>query len=148
MGYWGTQGYLSQQHKQEVLSWLRTRSCWQLEEVIEHLEDKYRVVFQSKQSYYDLLHQAGLSWKKSQSVNPKKNEQQIAQKKQQIIDLLLWHDQIAAGQVRVLFLDEDKRGCSSFEMVSATTVPYDSENFLPKLIKGWHLNVGGSPVCS
>lgn len=80
LGYWGTQGYLSQEQKQERLIWRRRRSSWQLEAVVEQLEDKYGVVFQSKQSYYDLFPQAGLSWKKSQSVNPNQAQQQVSQK--------------------------------------------------------------------
>jgi putative transposase len=80
LGYWGTQGYLSNEQKQELLAWLKTRPTWLLEEVIEQVEQRYGVVFASKQSYYDLLHQAGLSWKKSQSSNPKKDQQLVAQK--------------------------------------------------------------------
>lgn len=80
LGYWGTQGYLSKEQKQEILAWLKKRQSWLLEEVIKQVEQQYGVVFGSKQSYYNLLHQAGLSWKKSQSMNPKKDEQLVAQK--------------------------------------------------------------------
>jgi len=30
-------------------------------------------VYKSKQSYYDLFDEAGISWHKSQKVNPKRN---------------------------------------------------------------------------
>jgi putative transposase len=60
LGYWGIKGYLKQQ-KQEFLAWLKTCSYWSAEEVVEHLERNYNVIFKSKQSYYNLLHIAGLS---------------------------------------------------------------------------------------
>jgi putative transposase len=83
--YWGTQGYLNAQQKQEVLGWLTQKDTWTMEEVIEHLEDTYEVVYQSQQTYYALLKQAGFSWKKSQPVYPDKDEELVAKKK-----LKLW----------------------------------------------------------
>lgn len=81
LNYWGTQGYLSQEQKQEVLAWLAQKDYCTLDEVIEQLEQQYQVVYQSLQSYYTLLKQAGLSWKKSQPTHADKDEQQVAQKK-------------------------------------------------------------------
>lgn len=74
LGYWGTKGYLTQEQKQEVLTWLKTRSWWTVDEVFDYIEQQYGVTFESKQSYYTLLHQAGLSWKKSQRTHPNKDE--------------------------------------------------------------------------
>lgn len=34
----------------------------------------YGVVYQSQQSYYDLLKEAGLSWHRTQAANPKREE--------------------------------------------------------------------------
>jgi putative transposase len=78
--YWGTQGYLSPEDKAQVLSWLAQKEIWFIEEVMEHLEVEYGVVYRSRQSYYSLMAQAGLSWKKAQPVNPLKDETQVAQK--------------------------------------------------------------------
>lgn len=80
LGYWGTQGYLKPRDKQAVMEWLQQQNTCQLEELVAHLEATYGVVFQSKQSYYDLLHQAGLSWKKTQAQRPQKDEAQVAKK--------------------------------------------------------------------
>lgn len=82
--YWGTKGYLTQEQKQQVLEWLKTRAWWSVDEVFDYIEQNYRVTFESKQSYYDLLHLAGLSWKKSQSVHPGKNDELVAQKKKKL----------------------------------------------------------------
>jgi transposase len=51
-----------------------------LEEVIEHIEREYEVVYQSLQSDYALLKQAGFSWKKAQPAHPSKDEQLIQEK--------------------------------------------------------------------
>ncbi len=80
LGYWGTRGYLDQSHKQAVFEWLQQHETCQLEELIAHIELTYGIVFKSQQSYYDLLHQAGLSWKKTQAQRPQKDELQVAQK--------------------------------------------------------------------
>lgn len=82
--YWGTQGYLGVQQKQELFDWLATKDAWTLEEVVAHIEDTYEVVYHSQQSYYALLKQAGLSWQKSQPTHPDKNEVQVEEKKRQL----------------------------------------------------------------
>lgn len=81
--YWGTQGYLGTQQKQELFDWLAQKDAWTLEEVVDHIEDTYEVVYRSVQSYYALLKQAGFSWKKSQPTHPDKNEVQVEEKKRQ-----------------------------------------------------------------
>lgn len=82
--YWGTVGYLSAKQKQQLFGWLDGQDSWTLEEVIDHIEDEYGVVYQSLQSYYTLLAQAGFSWKKAQPVHPDKNESLVEEKKQKL----------------------------------------------------------------
>jgi putative transposase len=45
--YWGTQGYLKADQKQELMSWLAQKDAWMLEAVVQHIEDAYGVVYQS-----------------------------------------------------------------------------------------------------
>lgn len=80
LSYAGSQGYLSPSQKQEILKVLNSQNTWAIEEVVALIEDDYGVVFQSKQSYYALMHQAKLSGKKSQATHPSKDDEQIAQK--------------------------------------------------------------------
>jgi putative transposase len=42
---------------------------------------EYDVFYESKRSYYDLFDAAGISWKKTSSVNPKANEEAVTAKK-------------------------------------------------------------------
>jgi putative transposase len=79
-GHRGSSGYLSAAQRAGVISWIKTRSYWHLPELQAHLEDEYQVVFKSKQSYYDLLTEAGLSWKKSQKRNPKTDSELVKKK--------------------------------------------------------------------
>jgi putative transposase len=73
----GSSGYLTADQKAATLGWIKQQNYWHLPELQAYLEDEYKVVFQSKQSYYDLLSDAGLSWKKSQKVNPKTDSEQV-----------------------------------------------------------------------
>jgi len=62
-------------------------------------------VFDSKQSYYSLFEEAGISWKKHRNVIPKKT-QNWSKKRQEITDWLEAHRaQIVSGQL-VVFVDE------------------------------------------
>jgi len=79
--YWGTQGYLNAEQKQSLFRWLDGQGAWTLQEVIDQIEDEYSVVYQSLQSYYGLLKEAGFSWKKAQSAHSDKDEALIREKK-------------------------------------------------------------------
>jgi putative transposase len=71
--YKGSVGYLDAEQRQAVLAWLEQKSYWDLQELQAHLDEHYGVAFQSNQSYYELFHAAGISWKKTQKRNPKKD---------------------------------------------------------------------------
>jgi putative transposase len=66
---------------EEVLSWLQTKDIWELGELEYMLAFEYDVVYESKQSYYDLFKEAGISWKKTTKSNPKANPDAVAEKK-------------------------------------------------------------------
>ena len=56
---------------------LQTKKYWNLDELVAYLDEKYAVIYQSKQSYYELLSAAGISWNSSQKVNPKANPELV-----------------------------------------------------------------------
>jgi putative transposase len=72
MGYRGSAGYLTTEQRDQTIAWLREQNAWSVPALQAYLRDTFQVEYQSLQSYYDLLHEAGLSWKKSQATNPKK----------------------------------------------------------------------------
>lgn len=71
LGYPGSVGYLEPKQRQSVIAWLKGKNYWNLGELQAYIEEHYEVVFDSKQSYYTLFEQAGISWKKTQKRNPK-----------------------------------------------------------------------------
>lgn len=80
LGYLGSVGHLKPEQRQEVITWLQRKNYWNLAELQEHIEQEYEVKFDSKQSYYTLFAQAGISWKKTQKCNPKADPELVEKK--------------------------------------------------------------------
>ncbi|GAP99688.1 mobile element protein [Leptolyngbya sp. NIES-2104] len=80
LAYQGRKSYLSESQRQTVIEWLQQKQYWQLLELVEYVDQQYGVIFASKQSYYDLFHEAGISWKKTQKCNPKKDPDLVEKK--------------------------------------------------------------------
>jgi len=83
-GYQGSESYLTGEHRAEILRWVKTHETMTVEAVRDHVEEQYGVVYQSKQSYYDLLQAAGLSYHKSEKRNPKRDESRVLEKREEI----------------------------------------------------------------
>lgn len=77
LGYQGSSGYLTAEQRTEVMAWLQEPQHWNVGPLRTYLHQRYGVVYQSRQSYYDLLHEAKLSWKKSQKRNPKADPHKV-----------------------------------------------------------------------
>ena len=84
LNYKGRKSYLSGQQQEEVLSWLSTKNTWEIGELEYKLAFDYDVTYESKQSYYDLFEAAGISWKKTTSLNPKASPDAVAEKKKRL----------------------------------------------------------------
>jgi putative transposase len=82
--YQGTQPYLSASERQAVLEWLKKEQEWSVERLQAHIETSYGVVFQSRQSYYQLLADADITYKQAQRANPKRDEERVAAKKKKL----------------------------------------------------------------
>ena len=72
LGHRGSESYLTATERSEVLAWIAAQATCDLARLQAHLAETYAVAYESNQSYYDLLHAGGLSWKKVQASNPKK----------------------------------------------------------------------------
>lgn len=84
VNYKGGKGFLTKDQREEVICYLRLQPHYSVEELRDYLERHYGVVYQSKQSYYDLLQDGGLSWHQTQAVNPKRDKAQIERKREEI----------------------------------------------------------------
>ena len=80
LSYQGSKGYLSAGQRQAVINWLQQKNYWNLAQLQQHISDTYRIKFKSRQSYYELFAQAGISWKKTQKCNQKKDPQLVQKK--------------------------------------------------------------------
>ena len=63
--YKGTQGYLKAVEKEQIMEWRRAQSNLRLSDLQNYLKKQYDVFFESNQSYYKLLKEAGINWKKN-----------------------------------------------------------------------------------
>lgn len=82
--YHGSQPFLSASERQAVIEWLKAQPEWSVERLSDHIETTYGVVFQSRQSYYQLLADAGITYKQAQRANPKRDEEQVSAKKKRL----------------------------------------------------------------
>lgn len=80
LAYRGSVGHLEVEPRQVVIAWLKSKNYWNLAELQAYVEVEYAVVFNSKQSYYSLFEQAGISWKKTQQRNPKADPEVVEKK--------------------------------------------------------------------
>ena len=60
---------------------MREQSHLILSDLQKYLKKQYDVVFDILKSNYNLLKEAGITWKKTQRVNPARNEELVKVKK-------------------------------------------------------------------
>lgn len=84
LGYDGKAAYLQPGERAAVVAWIKERQTIEVGEVRDYVESHYGVVYQSKQSYYDLLAEGGMSYHRSEAINPKRDEAQVRQKREEI----------------------------------------------------------------
>ena len=82
--YRGSESYRSVEQRQEVEDGRGAQETITLEEVCDELEARYGIVYQSKQSYYDLLDARGLSYHRTEKGNPNRNEAQGLERREEI----------------------------------------------------------------
>jgi putative transposase len=82
--YKGTVGYLSCEEKEDVKKYLNEKDVWDLDGLKKYLREAYGVEYKSDQSYYEIFENAGISWKKTQKKNPKKDEKEVLKKRKGI----------------------------------------------------------------
>jgi putative transposase len=80
----GSESYLSVEQRQEIEDWLGAQETITVEEVRDEIEARYGIVYQSKQSYYELLDASGLSYHRTEKGNPKRDEAQGLERREEI----------------------------------------------------------------
>ena len=77
LGHRGSEGYLREEDRQEIVLWIGVHETVSVEAVRDYVEDRYGVVYQSKQSDYELLEAGGMSDYCTEQVNPKRDEAEV-----------------------------------------------------------------------
>ena len=77
LNHQGSRGQLKPEERAEIIQWLTNKNHWNLSELSNYIAERYQIEFQSKTSYYQLFKAAGISWKKSQKKNPKRDEKLV-----------------------------------------------------------------------
>jgi putative transposase len=72
LGYRGGTSFLSADERADALTWIADQKRPTVRVVRTYLQETFGVVYESRQSYYALLKEAGLSHKQIQARNPKK----------------------------------------------------------------------------
>lgn len=99
LGYHGSEGYLSADEKQHVITWLIEQKQRSVQALMREIATRYDVEYQSKQSYYELMKQADMSWKKSQKRNPERDSEEAEAKREEI------REKAVADKSRILSKD-------------------------------------------
>ena len=84
VGYQGATGYLNVTEKAVVIGWIQRQKSWNIRTLYHHIEDRYGVRYKSQQSYYALLKEARISWKKSQDRHPDADPEKVTAKRDEI----------------------------------------------------------------
>lgn len=74
LGYRGGTSGLSADERSEALTWIAAQERPNVRSVRTYLQETFGVVYESRQSSYNLLKEAGLSHKPIQARNPKKTK--------------------------------------------------------------------------
>src|SRR5919199_5737961 len=107
LNHHGSRGQLKPQERAEVIQWLTNKNQWDLSELSNHIAKRYQIQFQSKASYYQLFKSAGISWKKSQKKNPKRDEELVKKKHQEICEILEEHRSAIESRKLVVYLIDE-----------------------------------------
>ena len=107
LGYIGSEGYLDEFDHYDIIEYIKQHKTITVEQLAAYITGEYGVTYSSRQSYYDLLHEAKMSWKKTEKENPKKDPEAVLAKRAEITKKLEENaDDIRSGELVVLIEDE------------------------------------------
>ena len=84
LGHIGSEGYLTDEERRSIHKYIKTHETMTIEELSSYIKTNYGVSYSSPSSYHKLLHEANMSWKKTEKVNPKRDEEAVIKKHEEI----------------------------------------------------------------
>ena len=107
IAYKGKESYLNFSQECSIVQWIQNQKTLTIEQLIEHIAHEYGITYKSKQSYYNLLDLGGMSFHRSEKVNPKHDTEKVLEKREEIKKKLLENAAaIESGEIVVLLQDE------------------------------------------
>ena len=82
--YKGSSHFLTEEALKDINEFLTKKESCCLNELTAYIKNKHGITYKSKQSYYDIFTGAGMSWKKTEQINPKKDEKLVRKKREEI----------------------------------------------------------------
>ena len=76
--------FLSVEEREQVISHIKKHEVFGPTDLRKYLKATFAISFKSMQSYYELLHDAKMSWHKSQKTNPRRDEQKIKERRKEL----------------------------------------------------------------
>jgi len=73
--------FLSVEEREQVIFHIKKHEVFGPTDLRKYLKATFAISFKSMQSYYELLHDAKMSWHKSQKINPRRDEQKIKERR-------------------------------------------------------------------
>jgi len=90
LAYQGKKPYLSKEERLELVNWIKSHQTITIEVLRDYIESQYGVVYDSKQSYYELLSEGEMSYHRTTAINPKYDETKVLDKREEIKKK--WHN--------------------------------------------------------
>ena len=89
----GSTGDLTPHQRIAIIAWIQEQTQWDIQSLARHIDAMYGVRDQSPKSYYALLNQAQMSWKKSQDAQPKADPKKVSEARNRIKKKRTWKRQ-------------------------------------------------------
>jgi len=100
----GYAGIMPPGTREETINWIKAQQHLTTKKLKQYLKEKYNVTYNSPQSYCNLLAEAEYSHKKSQKVNPKRDDKQVAKKRKEIKRLAKQvKEEVQSGERKIFF---------------------------------------------
>ena len=98
---------LNEVQEKETIKWLLSQDYWDISELEIYLIEEYDVVFESKESYYQIYRKAKITRQKAERTNPLKDAEKIKERNEEIEKILSSHKiEIETGMLVVYAIDE------------------------------------------
>ena len=107
LNYHGSKGYLLPEQRQAIIDYIQDYDSISVDELREYIKSKYAIEYKTPKSYIELLCEADFSYKKTQKVNPKTNDEQVDAKKREIQNLIIENKDDVKNSKLIIWMQDE-----------------------------------------